>query len=325
MDGGGSKTICAVADESSILATATAGPSNMVRVGEARARESLHQCVSQACTTAGIDPTQISYTCIGAAGAARPDVVNAVRRALGEILSSPIDVLGDMQIALEGAFTGGPGVVVIAGTGSIAYGRNEQGLTGRAGGHGAVTSDEGSGHWIGKRAVAAIESGEKARNGNDAKNAAAITPEFVSALEQAWTVGSVPELIRMARSEPAPNFAALFPAVLAAANSGDQGARNILQQAGAELAKLGLEVIRQIFSRHEADGVAQEGQMAAENDIVPLAMVGSVFRHAQLVREVFYNQLREHDSRIEMKPEVVDPIDGALRIARKSANKPVSR
>jgi glucosamine kinase len=118
IDGGGTKTKCAVGDESQLLATATAGPSNIVRVGEAKARESLHQCVRQACAAAGIDPKQVAHTCIGGSGAARPELAELVRRALAEILSSPIDVVGDMQIALEAAFDTGPGVIVNAGTGS---------------------------------------------------------------------------------------------------------------------------------------------------------------------------------------------------------------
>ncbi len=73
----------------------------------------------------------------------------------GKIKTSEIKVVGDNVIALEAAFGSGPGVIVIAGTGSIAYGRNRDGQTARAGGWGFAISDEGSGHWIGRAAVAA--------------------------------------------------------------------------------------------------------------------------------------------------------------------------
>src|SRR5579864_1741377 len=79
IDGGGTKTTCAVGDESSLLATATTGPSNIVRVGEARTRDSLQQAVRQACAAAGIAPAQVSRTCIGGSGAARPDLAEIVR------------------------------------------------------------------------------------------------------------------------------------------------------------------------------------------------------------------------------------------------------
>ena len=156
IDGGGTKTTCAVGDESRLLATATAGPSNIVRAGEAEARESLQQSVRQACAAAGVTPAQISQTCVGGSGAARPELAEIVRRSLAEILPTPIQVVGDMQIALEAAFDTGPGVIVIAGTGSIACGRDRQGTTLRAGGWGFAIGDEGSAHWIGRAAVKAV-------------------------------------------------------------------------------------------------------------------------------------------------------------------------
>jgi glucosamine kinase len=309
IDGGGSKTTCAVADETSILATATTGPSNIVRVGEARARESLHQCVRQACSAAGINPAQIVRVCVGAAGAARPEIVSAIRRLLAEFLSSPIEVFGDMEIALVAAFGGGPGVIVIAGTGSIAYGHNGQGMTARSGGHGAVTSDEGSAHWIGKRAFAwALE-----KEGEDA---------LLVSFQKAWDVHSPEELKRIAASEPMPNFARLFPAVLTAANAGNQLAQNVLAQAGQELAKLAIEVISQLFAPSDSSSKAgQSKSTKVKSTCVPLGMVGGVFRHARLVREVFYNRIHEVDSRVAVKPGVVDPVEGALHIARNAAKK----
>ncbi|MGA8762390.1 MAG: BadF/BadG/BcrA/BcrD ATPase family protein, partial [Candidatus Sulfotelmatobacter sp.] len=175
IDGGGSKTTCAVGDATSLLATASAGPSNVVRVGEARARESLRQAVRQACGAAGIGVQQIERVCIGAAGAGRDKTASLLRKILVEILNpelagqvlsgrivsqpflpSQIDLVGDTQIALKAAFGSGPGVIVIAGTGSIAYGRDQHGNIARAGGWGFAISDEGSAHWIGRAALSAV-------------------------------------------------------------------------------------------------------------------------------------------------------------------------
>src|ERR1700688_4596034 len=99
IDGGGTKTTCAVGDGSHLLASATAGPSNIVRVGEVQARESLQQSVRQACAAAGITPAQVSYTCVGGSGAARPELAEIARRSLAEILRTSVDVVGDTQIA----------------------------------------------------------------------------------------------------------------------------------------------------------------------------------------------------------------------------------
>src|SRR5713101_4544531 len=166
IDGGGTKTRCALADETTLLATAISGGSNMIRLGETHARDALHAAIRQVCATAKIAPAQIHAICIGAAGADRPEIAAKIRSILAELISeiapeialTKIEVVGDMTIALEAACGAGPGVIAIAGTGSIAYGRDATGHTARAGGWGFAVSDEGSGHWIGRRAISAILS-----------------------------------------------------------------------------------------------------------------------------------------------------------------------
>jgi len=197
VDGGGTKTTCAVGDESHLLATATAGPSNIVRVGEAIARESLQQSVRQACAAAGITPAQVVRTCVGGSGAAHPELAGVVRRCLAEILTAPIEVVGDMQIALEAAFDNGPGVIVIAGTGSIAYGRDPQGSTVRAGGWGFAIGDEGSAHWIGRTAVNAVLRASDPRDGRPESKSPQASP-LAAALCKAWGVSSLAEVARAA-------------------------------------------------------------------------------------------------------------------------------
>ena len=77
IDGGGSKTSCLIGDETSVLGTGTGGASNVVRVGEAQARESLASAIRQACTVANLNPSQIGSVCVGLAGAARPRSANS--------------------------------------------------------------------------------------------------------------------------------------------------------------------------------------------------------------------------------------------------------
>jgi N-acetylglucosamine kinase-like BadF-type ATPase len=303
IDGGGTKTTCAVGDESRTLATATAGPSNIVRVGEAQARESLLQSVRQACAAAGITTAQVSRTCVGASGAARPELAEFVRSALAEILTTPIDVVGDMQIALEAAFDTGPGVIVIAGTGSIAYGRDEQGITVRAGGWGFAIGDEGSAHWIGRTAVNAVLRAADPRAATPSNHAPSGS-SLATALLKAWGVRSLDDLARAANSIPPPDFARLFPAVAASA---DELATHVLTSAGRELAAVAAVVIHHLFAK---DRTAT----------VPVAMTGGVFRHAPLVRQVFYNELAAMKPRGELNPEVVEPVEGALRMARRAAS-----
>ena len=296
IDGGGTKTTCAVGDETRLLAAANAGPSNIVRVGEAQARESLHQAVHQACAAAGITPAQVVRTCIGGSGAARPELAAIVRGILAEILPTPVDVVGDMEIALQAAFDDDPGVIVIAGTGSIAYGRDKTRKTLRAGGWGFEIGDEGSAHWIGRTAVSAVLRASD-RDGDPAASFLA------TALCKAWGVSSLSDLARAANSVPPPDFAALFPAVVA---SEDELAREVLGKAGRELADVATVVIRRLFGKDEPA-------------FVPVAMIGGVFRHAALVREAFYNELQTLAPRARVIPQVVEPVEGALRMARKAA------
>jgi glucosamine kinase len=305
IDGGGSKTTCAVGDESSLLATATAGASNITRVGEACARESLHQAIREACAAAKIDSRQVQRACIGAAGAGRDEVASVVHKIVAEMISGEIEVVGDMEIALAAAFGAGPGVIVIAGTGSIAYGRDAQGRTARAGGWGFAISDEGSAHWIGRTAVSALlRAIDQAK---DAQAAAEASPLFHE-LKAAWKLHSLDEFVRTANSSL--DFAALFPAILAAADAGDALAQGVLARAGGKLAQLAGIVVRRLF---------------ADNDMrlpaIPLAMAGGVFRHSPTVRDVFCDEVRKLNPRLSVNPAVVEPVQGALQLARRSQAK----
>jgi glucosamine kinase len=310
IDGGGSKTTCAVGDEAHQFEIAIAGPSNITRVGKIRAREALHQTIRQACAASKIDPRQVERACIGVAGAGREEVASAVRGMVAELIPGEIEVVGDMEIALAAAFGTGPGVIVIAGTGSIAYGRDAQRRTARAGGWGYAISDEGSAHWIGRTAVSALLRAidQDAQGHENAQSAAEAKPLF-SELKAAWKLHSLDKFVRTANSNP--DFAALLPAVVGVADAGDALAQRVLTQAGYELAKLAGIVVRRSFVRRFADDVSS----------VPLAMVGGVFRHSSRVCESFCNEVRKFEVPIDLNPQVVEPVVGALQKAREAAGK----
>jgi glucosamine kinase len=292
IDGGGTKTTCVVGDESLVLATASAGPSNIVRVGPQQTRESLQRAVRQACAGAGISPEEVVRACVGGSGAARPELATVVRGFLAEILPAPIDVVGDHEIALAAAFDTGPGVIVIAVTGSIAYGRDPQGNTLRAGGWGFAVGDEGSAHWIGRSAVTAVLR---------AADEDSQSSPLVLALLRVWKVDSILDFARVANAVPPPDFATLFPTVAA---SHEETARQILENGGRELARIAALVMRSGFFATES---------------IPVAMTGGVFRHSPTVRENFYNELARLDRRAVVRGELIEPVEGALRMARRGA------
>jgi hypothetical protein len=125
---------------------------------------------------------------------------------------------------------------------------------------------------------------------------------FAAALLKTWGVTSLDELARAANSIPPPDFAALFPAVAACS---DDLAIQTLTSAGRELAQVAAIVIHRLFAKDHTPSV-------------PVAMIGGVFRYAPFVCQVFYNELRTLDSRVEVNPQVVDPVEGALRMARRA-------
>jgi len=283
-------------DENYVLGIGTAAGCYVVRLGEPKAREALSVAIGQACIAGNVKPSQIERTCVGLAGAGRPEVSNLVHRLLAELVSGEIEVVGDMVIALQAAFGDGAGVMMIAGTGSMAYGRDASGNTLRAGGWGFSVFDEGSGHWIGRSAVAAIM--------RDYDETGKENSVLLDSIKKSWGLATREQLILAANASPSPDFAGLLPAVLSAADSGDAQARSIFTQAGTELARLAKIVIQRLFS---------------DGDKVPVAMTGGVFSNCALVREVFYNSLRSEYPNCPVNLTVIEPVQGALELARKGA------
>ena len=194
-------------------------------------------------------------------------------------------------------------MIAIAGTGSIAYGRDAAGHTARAGGWGFAISDEGSGHWIGRRAISAI------LNARDQ----GLETTLTSLVLQAWKLTSLDDLVQQANSTPPPDFPRLFPIVLRAADAADAIARDLLADAGAKLANLAAIVVRRL-APHAPPTMLPVAMLPVA--MLPVAMTGSVFRQSPYVRQVFYNALQTSFPGIEVRQDLADPVEGALARAR---------
>src|SRR5208282_5077935 len=289
IDGGGTKTRCVLADERTVLAKSMSGGSNIVRLGETQAREALSTALRQVCAAAKISPDQVRAICVGAAGAARPEIAEKIRNILAELVReiapARIEVVGDAVIALEAAFGAGPGVIA------------------SAGGWGFAVSDEGSGYWIGRRAISAILS---ARDQG-------LETTLTAMVLQSWKLATIDELVQHANSTPPPDFPRLFPIVLRAADQADAIAGELLADAGAKLAALAAIVVRSLAP------FAPEAMSATETtpvSMLPVAMTGSVFRQSPYVRQVFYNTLQKSFPGIDVRQDLADPVEGALARAR---------
>jgi N-acetylglucosamine kinase-like BadF-type ATPase len=292
IDGGGTKTTCILGDEASILGCGDGAGSNVVRLGEQSSREALQQAVRIACAKAKIDPTRISRTVAGVAGVGRPEVRQFVQETLQEVVAGEIVTVTDVEVALDAAFADGPGVVVVSGTGSIAFARNSHGETSRAGGWGWAVSDEGSGQWIGRAAVGAIF---RARDKGK-------TAQMEQRILRAWQLSDYQHLVSAANATPQPDFGVLLPEVVAAANAGDPIAGEVLVRAGRELAALAKIATSRVF---------------APDANVPVAMSGGAFAHAPNLREAFYNSLQAQLPHATLLPDLADPVLGALQMARR--------
>ncbi|MFZ0361585.1 MAG: ATPase, partial [Terriglobales bacterium] len=131
---------------------------------------------------------------------------------------------------------------------------------------------------------------------------------------QAWKFNTIDELVQRANATPPPDFPPLFRAVLHAAEEGDAIAGELLVDAGTRLAALAVIVVRRLA--HDAE----EGSPAADAlpiATLPIAMTGSVFRQSHQVRQIFYDVLQKSFPGIDVRPDLVDPVEGALARAKR--------
>jgi N-acetylglucosamine kinase-like BadF-type ATPase len=262
VDGGQSSTKAVLGDEAgTILGRGTGGPCNHASAQEGRARleRGVMASVAGACRDAGLDPESTSFeaACFGMSGG--PDDKEAI---LSQILRAGLLlVTTDAAIALSGATTSGCGIIAIAGTGSIALGRNGEGRRARAGGWGYLFGDEGSGYDIVRQALrATLRMEEGWGPPTDLRRVLLDATESKSANEA---------LHRFYGSEwPRERVAALAPLVDAAAQEGDSAATEILNRAAQELALLVGAVRAQLWN---------------PGDAVEVAYIGGVFRSKPLL------------------------------------------
>src|SRR5262245_5458830 len=228
IDAGGTKTVCQLADErANVLAEARGPGANLQAGGELEVEKALHAVMAEALgRDRSIRPNAI---CCGMAGVDRPEDVAAVRAILTRIgQKADLLIVNDALIALEAGAPGEAGVVIVAGTGSIAYGRDAHGNAARAGGWGHVLGDEGSGYWIGRLALRAV-----VRHADGRGRETALTPRLL----QHFHVSRAAELIqKIYHGDVGPRaIAELAKYVEAAREEGDAVAGAILNSAVDEL------------------------------------------------------------------------------------------
>ncbi len=292
IDAGGTKTVCQLADENGdVLAEARRGGANLQASGELEVEKVLHEVMEEALGEHDVRPAAI---CLGIAGVDRPDdaqVVRGIMRRIG--YKARVLVVNDALVALEAGAPDAPGVVLIAGTGSIAYGRNDQNQAARAGGWGYMLGDEGSGYWIGRAALRAVLR-EADRRGP--------ATQLTGLLLHYYGVARAQDLIAQVYHgtlRPAA-IAALAQCVQGAFSDGDAVAIGILRSAADQLESAALSVARRL------EMVGSE---------FPFVLSGGIFRAVPWLEEELARRLpmaSPHSHTVLLNEE---PAAGAVRLA----------
>ncbi len=156
LDSGGTKTDYVLADEARELARVRTGSIKRMRVDAATANHNLETALAELTSQTGISMDSVTRTCVGTAGESVSLVTDWLRESITARVGGALLILGDVEIALDAAFPGRAGVLVMAGTGSNVVGRTSGGVMVPAGGYGPVLADQGSGHRIGLESLRAI-------------------------------------------------------------------------------------------------------------------------------------------------------------------------
>jgi glucosamine kinase len=294
VDGGGSKTRAIVADEGGSHLGEVVGPGSAVRAGEIeRSAEAIAHTVRDALASCEMTHVTPKVLCVGVAGAGREPERQALWQALASReLADEVVIHADFSIALDDAFGEGPGVLLVSGTGSVAFGRGPSGQFARCGGWGPVCGDEGSGQWVGRRALSVVTASADGREPETA---------LVGAILTAAQVNDPQDLIAWAAQATPAQLASLAPVVSSVAESGDLRANSIISLAVEELVLHVRTLARQLFGDERA--------------ATPVALTGGMLTKGTTLRKRLEHRLKSAVPGAQLRAGEVSPARGAVRSA----------
>lgn len=294
VDGGGSKThvIIARADDGSVVAEAE-GPGSAVAPGHApESGRVIAGTVAAALAKVEEGERGVSLLVVGVAGVGRKEERDNLAAALEDLdVSDEVVVETDAEIALEDAFNGGAGIILIAGTGSIAHGRGPTGIRARCGGWGPKLGDEGSGAWIGHRALGIVAAAHDGREPPTALTGAILTAAQLNEPE---------ELIPWAAAGDPKTLAALAPIVFSTAAT-DPRAKALVDLAAEELVLHVRALAQRLFGDERAD--------------VAVAFAGGLMKKASPLRKRVEHRLKSAVPGAHLRVEPIVAARGAIKLA----------
>ncbi len=304
VDGGGTKTHIALMDGSgTVRCEGFAGPSNPLRVGLETAVGNIVKAINEACDRSDLSLGDISAATLGLAGVRRMDLRLRVRDSFFQRLRvKHIEVVTDAEIALYAATLGKPGLVVIAGTGSICYGRNANGMTAIAGGWGPLAGDEGGGVGIAREALQAVAKASDGRG---------IATELSKHASEYFRASGPENLIVAIYSPQVDNsrIAGFAKFVVDAGLAGDTVAENILKEAGFELGLAACAVIE---------------KLGLKRNKVPIGCVGSIFHAGELLTKPMIDVIRTVAPKAFLTEPLMPPAHAAALMAFRNGNNTIN-
>ncbi len=290
IDAGGTKTRALLATESGeVVANASAGGANLRTSGELEVEKILHAVAEEAASKGGARPDAVA---LGIAGAGRPEddaVLRAILRRIG--FRDRVVVTNDAHIAFVAGSPHRVGLALVCGTGSIAWGRNSEGQIARAGGWGWHVGDEGSGFWIGERAIRQVLQAEDGRGPATA---------LEKAVRDHFSIERPEQIVHAIYDGDYPRHrvALLAISVERAAKAGDAVAAKILAEAVEELVLAAGSVIRRL----RLTGAAYD-----------VVLSGGTFRALRSLEDAVAKRLTSPEARVRSLAQ--EPASGAVQLA----------
>ena len=289
-DAGGSHSTVVVGTRSDVLGRADGPGAAMRPSGAAKSAAVLAETARRAAAAAGLH-LPVERAVVGAAGAGRAQEQRELEAALLEAgVAREVRVLADGEVALATAFGTGPGILVNAGTGSIAYARDPAGAVHRAGGYGWQLGDEGGGYWLGRRALDVAARSQDGRGEGST---------LLARLLGALGLQHFDDLVRWTATATPTQMAALAPHVLNAAREGEGVARQAVDDAARELVDLAAALARHFPG----------------TEPVPVALAGGLLLPQSPLTAAFRERLGTALKRARLVPDRIDSALGALRLA----------
>ncbi len=291
IDAGATKTVCLLADQQGrILAEARGPGANLAVDDELGVEKALHGVMEEASRGVSEAPAAV---CLGMAGVDRPEDGRIARTIMRRLGYRRVLVVNDALLALVAGVDREPGIVIIAGTGAIVYGRNASNQAVRASGWGHLRDDEGSGYWIGLQALRAVMRGADGRGPATDLTARILAHFGVAAASDLVHVVYYRDLSRQ-------EIAALSVLVEQSREAGDEIACEILDLAASELCRAAASVTARL-------GVADQA--------FAYVLAGGVFRVVPWVAHALTERLRSVAPRSTVVALEVEPAVGAVRLA----------